>query len=74
LSGFDTGGYLTMSGEKQEEHEASFRISLNQIVSLEEMPPDMCRKVILLRIQLNLQETKHPFRHKTAGTAIEYSG
>jgi hypothetical protein len=48
------------------------QIPIKDIICLEDMPPDICRTVIQYRIQLDLQETKHPFHHKTAdGTIVD---
>ena len=45
---------------------------MKDIIRLQDMSPDLCRAVIQFRIQLNLQETKHPFHHKTAdGTIVD---
>ncbi len=43
---------------------------LSQIHSVQELPADECREFAVMRVTLNLKETRHPFHHKAADGTI----
>jgi hypothetical protein len=58
--------------QRKEQQKSTVLLPIDQMLTPEQLTPDMRRNIILKRIQLNLKETKHPFHHKTAnGTIVD---
>jgi hypothetical protein len=50
-----------MSKKQDDKQPSTKSVPLSSLIPVKDMTLDMCRDVILLRIQRNMQETKHPF-------------